>query len=314
MSLRARAAFLARVLVSVALLAFLLHTLDVAAIQAAIARVPWWALGAALAILLAQILVLSWRWRVITTYIGGDLSFRDALRLTFVGLFFSQTLPTSIGGDAMRIWEARRAGLAGEQAMGGVIIERLTGLVAIALVVTLSMPLVWADFRAGELRWLLLALAPAALALLAVLAFVDRLPLGRLPTRVREYIAFVASNLRGIGRSATSITTVFSLGAVAAMLGISSAYAVGRHLGIELGLPAYLVSLGGAVLLTVVPVSVAGWGVREVATVGLFGAMGVPAEKALVVSLLYGVGVLVVSLPGGLLWHFARRPDVAYGK
>lgn len=314
MTLRSRAAFLLRALVSAALMIVLFQSLDLAAITAAIALLPWWALATALLILLSQVLVLAWRWRVITSYIGGGLHFGDALRLTFVGLFFSQTLPTSIGGDAMRIWEARRLGLSGELAIGSVIIERLTGLAAIALVVTLSLPFVWTDLGESQLRWALLALAPAALALLAALAFVDLLPLQRLPKAAHSYLGFIALSLRRIGQSTLASTNVLLLGAIAAVVGISSALAIGHHVGIGLGLAAYLVALGGAVLLTVVPVSVAGWGVREIATVGIFGAMGVPAEKAVVVSLLYGVGLLVVSLPGGLLWQAARSQRAPYGK
>jgi uncharacterized membrane protein YbhN (UPF0104 family) len=250
---------------------------------------------------------------VITSRIGGRLHFGDALRLTFVGLFFSQTLPTSIGGDAMRIWEARRLGLSGEMALGSVIIERVTGLAAIALMVTLSLPFVWADLGENHLRWAFLALAPTALALVAALAFADVMPLQRLPDSASAYVRFVALGLRTIGGSPRALSDVLLLGIIAAGVGISSAFVIGCQIGIGLGLAAYLVALGGAVLLTVVPISVAGWGVREVAMVGILGAMGVPAEKAIVVSLLFGIGVLVVSLPGGLLWRSANRQPIRRG-
>ena len=313
-TLRSRGASLARTLVSVALLVVLLRTLDIGTIKSAVALLPWWALAAVLLILLGQVLVLAWRWCVITSRIGGCLQFGDALRLTFVGLFFSQTLPTSIGGDAMRIWEARRLGLSGELALGSVIIERVTGLAAIAMLVTLSLPFVWADLGESHLRWAFLALAPAALALVAALAFADLLPLQRLPESARAYVRFIAGGLRRIGGSVRATSDVLLLGIIAAAIGISSAFVIGCQIGIGLGLAAYLVALGGAVLLTVVPVSLAGWGVREVAMVGILGAMGVPAEKAIVVSLLFGVGVLMVSLPGGVLWRSANRRPVARGK
>ena len=310
-TLRSRGAFLLRALVSGTLLIVLSRTLDFGAIKSAMALLPWWALVSALLILLGQVLLLAWRWHVIASRIGGRLPFGDALRLTFVGLFFSQTLPTSIGGDAMRIWEARRLGLPGEVALGSVVIERVTGLAAIAFMVAFAVPFVWSELGESYLRWALLGLAPAALILVVALAFADSLPLHRLPEKARAYIRFIAHALRRIGGSPRAASDVFLLGMIAAVVGISSAFVIGGQVGIGLGLAAYLVALGGSVLLTVLPVSVAGWGVREMAMVGIFGAMGVPAEKAIVVSLLFGMGVLAVAMPGGMLWRSVSRERVA---
>ncbi len=60
----------------------------------------------------------------------------------------------------------------------------------------------------------------------------------------------------------------------------------------------YLVLVPPALLLTVLPVSLAGWGVREGALVGLFVLIGAPRATVLTCSLLYGFNNLVASLPG----------------
>ena len=88
---------------------------------------------------------------------------------------------------------------------------------------------------------------------------------------------------------------------VASFTGLLAAYLMGEGLGIAIGLPAYIVLVGGSVLLSVLPISLGGWGVREVSMVALFGSVGAGAEQALALSLLWGVLPLLISAPVGLL-------------
>jgi hypothetical protein len=59
--------------------------------------------------------------------------------------------------------------------------------------------------------------------------------------------------------------------------------------------------------MSMLPVSVAGWGVRELAMVSAFGYAGVPNADALLMSLCFGLLILTISLPGGLLWLVTAR-------
>ena len=99
------------------------------------------------------------------------------------------------------------------------------------------------------------------------------------------------------------------LGIAASLTGIVAAYVLGLDLGIELSFPAYVVLVGGATLFAVLPISLGGWGVREVGMVALFGAVGVSPERALTLSVLYGVLPLLISLPGGLSWWMGGAPE-----
>jgi hypothetical protein len=60
-------------------------------------------------------------------------------------------------------------------------------------------------------------------------------------------------------------------------------------------------------LITVLPISLAGWGVREVTVVALLGMLGVEDEAALLLSIEFGLLAMLVSLPGGVLWLFVGR-------
>ena len=77
---------------------------------------------------------------------------------------------------------------------------------------------------------------------------------------------------------------------------------VAGSLGVDLSFGSWVVIAPPVILIQLVPVSLAGWGVRELGFVVVLAGFGVPAEAALAASLLFGLCMIVVGLPGGLLW------------
>ena len=82
-------------------------------------------------------------------------------------------------------------------------------------------------------------------------------------------------------------------------------------LGLGLALPVTLtdclVLVPPVVLVATLPISIAGWGAREVAMITLFGLIGIPATQATALSVLFGLSTLLIALPGGLLWLLERH-------
>jgi uncharacterized membrane protein YbhN (UPF0104 family) len=68
-----------------------------------------------------------------------------------------------------------------------------------------------------------------------------------------------------------------------------------------------LVLVPPVILVATLPISIAGWGAREVAMVTVFGLIGVPSAQATALSVLFGVATLATALPGGLFWLMERR-------
>jgi uncharacterized membrane protein YbhN (UPF0104 family) len=96
------------------------------------------------------------------------------------------------------------------------------------------------------------------------------------------------------------------------VVGAGVVFILARGIGAQIGLLECLVVALPVMLITMVPISVAGWGVREGAMVVGFGFVGVPANEAFTVSILVGLVIMVAGIPGGVIWlmtgHSFERP------
>jgi uncharacterized membrane protein YbhN (UPF0104 family) len=187
----------------------------------------------------------------------------------------------------------------------GVAIDRITGLGALlllTLVAHLVNPGLLPEQVYGPISWLLAAglLGFFSLAFLGRLAWIGGHPrLAVLKTMMDRLLQAVS--LR------RSLLLASSL--LVPLLAMLAFFAAGRALGLQYDLVTYFAIVPPALVLTVVPVSIAGWGVREGALVGLFSLIGADKTVVLMMSLVYGILLILVSLPGlvvflrgGRLW------------
>jgi uncharacterized protein (TIRG00374 family) len=296
---------------SLLLVGWVASALDLGALAQALGGMDARGLVVAVLLLGAQSLVIGWRWRRIVIHLGGRLSGGDAVRWVLIGQFFNGALPTSIGGDALRIWLLHRSGVGGELAVQSVLIERVSGLVVLGLIVSSCVPAIWTAFAAAPVVTLGLALAGPMLALVivAVLVF-GRICSDWLPRRAAAALRTTIDSLHPFLCSPRLVAEVAGLACVASLIGLAAGHVLAQALGITTSFPATAALLGGAVILSIAPVSLGGWGVREVGMVALFGSVGVPAEAALALSLLWGALPLAIALPVFLLWLRDRPAPV----
>jgi len=297
----------AKAVFSVTLVAWVISTIERDALAATVSQLSVGSLMLAAALFVFQALVIGWRWHRIVEWLDGSLPPRDAMRWVFVGMFFNNALPTSVGGDAVRVWLLNRSGASLALSLGSVVIERGTGIVLLGLLITACMPAVWPLLTDQSLRLLLASTGPLLFAGLAVTTIAYKFAGGLMPAIVAGPLQSLGSGLRRLALQPRALAELMALGIAASILGLLAAYVLGKDLGIPLALPAYVALVGGAVLLSVLPVSLGGWGMREWGMVSLFGAVGVSAEQALALSLVWGVLPLLISLPAGLIWWAGRR-------
>src|SRR5215203_4151502 len=124
-----------KILISAALLYLALRNVDFYELASRfnVASLGW--IGLAIAVTFLQIFVGVLRWREISAECGAPLPTRQAMRFNVIGTFFNQTLPSSIGGDAVRLWLVARSGHGWRAATYSIFVDRAIGLIALAVVV-----------------------------------------------------------------------------------------------------------------------------------------------------------------------------------
>lgn len=292
-----------KLVVSIALVAVLLRAVGAGDAVARLRSVdPAW-LALALAVALFQVLICAERWRGVLAAIGARLPFKDAFVFWYIGAFFNQTLPSSVGGDAVRGYLAFKRGMSFAQVLSSLVLERVATVLALVVLVAALTPFVAGDLQGGEwfqrAVWLVLA---AALGGTALMMGMDRLPVKLTRFRLARALVILAGDARrALLHPAHAIRAMgwSFLGHVNLSL---VAYLLARAVGVEVGLMDCLVLFPPVLLAQIIPVSLAGWGVREGAMVALFALAGVAAQDALAISILFGLSMALTSLPGVLLW------------
>jgi glycosyltransferase 2 family protein len=262
-------------------------------------------LGAAFAMVLAQIALGALRWRAILVRLGGHVTLLAALRLFYASVFFNTCLIGGFAGDAARMWLTYRAGVDASTAAKSVIVDRIAALAGVALLIIVTTPLF--ILRAGT-EWVMfvpIAIAIAGLAGIVVAAQLNSLPTAWLRWRPLRLLQALGGATRAVFMHRSAFPTLaLAVGAQTAMA--LSVYFVARSLRIEVSALDCLVLMQPVALATALPISIGGWGVREGAIIGLFGLIGVPSAAALVLSVQVGLVTMAASLPGGL-FCFASR-------
>ena len=297
-----------KILISAALLYLALRKVNFAdlASRINIASLGW--IGLAIAATFFQIFIGALRWREISADCDAPLTTTQATRFNLIGTFFNQTLPSSIGGDAVRLWLVARGGAGWRAATYSIFVDRAIGLIALAVVIVASLPWSYRLIDDPHGRSALLFVDFAALA-----GGVGFLILGRLdwPWLKRWWATHhlhacsVIANRVICSRVRGPKLAVLSL--LVHVLAVVIAWCVVRSIAAPIGFRQVFQLIPPVMLITMLPISIAGWGVRE-ATMGLaFGYAGLVTSEGVNVSLLFGAVSFIVGAFGGLVWIFSAE-------
>jgi uncharacterized membrane protein YbhN (UPF0104 family) len=297
--------------VSALLLYLAFRRIDLGAVGERLSRLePAW-LAAGLAIALVQVLLVALRWRQIARLCGAAMTARQAVRFNIIAAFFSQVLPSTVGGDAMRIWLLGRTGAGWVRATYSVLLDRFIGVLALAVCVAGGLH--WSFELIGDplARGVLAAIGLGFLAAAAVF-----LSLGRVPALGRRKLTRNLAEIAVLGGKILSSRSVGPLIILASILvhvlTAALAWSVAQGIGAKVGFADAFLLVLPVMLIATIPVSIAGWGVRESALVLAFSYAGLPATDGLVLSVLLGLVLFVVGLIGGGVWLVStEKPHAA---
>lgn len=256
----------------------------------------------AVLILGAQFLLSSLRWWVILRRLRIPVEVRRALSIFGVGALANLVLVTSLAGISVRALLLMRSGIRASAALGALVVERAAAVVGLLLCLCAGLvcafPLLWPSVRTLEVS------KPVVIA--AVLALGVGLGGLALLTRYDAVRRFV-NQLRGIGRSRRAIVELAASSLFIVLAGFVAVAALARGMHIDVDTLGLIAVLPFVAIISALPISVGGWGVREGSMVAGLGLVGVQAEQAIALSIIYGlVGVLVTVILGfaaTMLWE-----------
>jgi glycosyltransferase 2 family protein len=292
-------------MVSGGLIWWLIDGVDLGAARDRIIGADLKILGLVALVSIVQVGICVVRWRAVVTAINAVISYLDGIRLYFISFFFNQALPSSVGGDAVRVYKVYKNGMSLSCAINGVMLERVATVLGLILLVVLATPFFIDRVGPDEAAWIVpfvSVLGVGGLAGLIVLMFLDRLPSSLSHWRVVRGLAMLAADARRVFLS--PLNAFKALGwSLAGHVNIALAtYLLGLSIGLEITWLDCMVLMPPVLLVMTLPISIAGWGVREQAMVTAFALIGVPGEGALVLSIMFGLMGLLLGLPGGIVW------------
>jgi hypothetical protein len=273
----------------------------------------WAALATFIAMLLIPLAGLRW-YNVVDSLEVRDqhIPLTPMIAATSVGLFFAQVLP-NVAGEGIRAWLLVRLGCDWRTAVTGSVIDRGLGvglLIALGFVILL---LPSALTALGGYREVVLAVYGALiLAGVLGLSFAPKLVPLLARWRYSRWLATLAADVHRVFLGPKG-PVLLIIGCLIHALTIVIVWSVGRAQGLALPLPDAAVLFTVMVGVVIVPISINGWGLRELAVVSLLAAHGVAPERALLFSVCFGLAQAVGSLPGALAWllyPFAPVPGV----
>lgn len=284
--------------------------LDLQAFRALFTRLPFWFYLLSFLVVLAGQLGYAWRWRLLLAAAGVRVPFPIVLRQYFMGLFVSNFLPSTVGGDVAKVYYLGRTH--GYHAVtASIVVDRMLGIGLLALLASATLwaagPVSSAVLTAAHL--VVTGVAAGAVGMLVVTG----VGTGGLPDRVARFGSTAVGLARRLQRLRVGMAAPLGRGSVlvqasAIVAGYFVAVAAVYVLFVRLQggrPPSFLVMFAiatAASVLSNIPLSFNGLGLREQLHAALLAPFGVAPEVAVAISLLFFGHLVVASLAGLVFW------------
>jgi len=261
--------------------------------------------------------ICIFRWRILMRPLMPVPSLGQLFGIYCIGLFFNLTFPTVVGGDLVKMYYAGKPTRRYAESFAATFLDRDAGMLAMMIIAGIAMavhPVTLSSIPVPLIVW-----GACLLFLFANIAiFAPRLHrrltrglhrhgMARLATKIDAISA--AFQVMGKHRSALYVSLLISL--ANQLLVISVSYIIAEGLRLEIPFRYFLVFVPVITLISMIPVSLNGMGLREYAFVALFSAIGVTKASGMALGLLSSLFIILSAIPGGIFYIFFRsRTDM----
>ena len=272
-------------------------------------------LGGALVLTLAGVVLSAVRWSAVLDALGLHAPFKRLLSLYFAGQFMGNVLPSTIGGDALRVSRLAKDNGEPPTTFASVVLERLTGWVVLPAITLAGLAVNPGLRDLGRASAIAFATAAGTLVLLGAVLTLTFLTNSGIEERLehnegwKRFTTAVRFGLHRLRHEPAATARILATGLAYQLILIGSALMAARALGMPAGVgPTALLAFVPAVLIAqVLPISISGLGVREGLFVLFLQPLDVPQSQAIALGLLLYLLNLVVSLLGAPAFAVGQR-------
>jgi glycosyltransferase 2 family protein len=306
-----------KVILTLGLFALAFRSIDIGDVILHIRQLPLSLLALVIGLLLCQMIMSGIRLSSISGMIVSRVPLVTALRLNWIGSFFSLALVTFVSGDVVRTMVLRRTCHLGMRDSVGIItLDRIVGLLAILVIVSITAP--WAiqltaDERIRRSIEVLAVIGAVIVVGFGLVGFLARR--SRVVESVRAKISgskivYILLDVMTVARhlfdSRREIPKIVVISLLIQIINVAVIFFLINGMGAQVSIWQCMLIVPTVMLISLLPFSVAGWGLRESAMATGFALIQAPAAPAVAASVMFGVLTLAIALPGGLLWWSSR--------
>jgi hypothetical protein len=294
--------------ISLALLAFLFSRTDLQAIRALFRSLRLPLLLSSIALYLLAQIVSTLRWQCLLRAEQINLSTWRLILLYYEGMFFNLMLPTVIGGDIVRGYQIFRLTRQKDSSVASILVERLSGYVALIMIACIALILGSSHLHDPVTVWLTIASAAGIVGIIAgllnnqlqmlIFRVLNRTGLGRF----HEVLHGFYGALRRYWKHRRALLQAVGLSLILQLLLIMIFYLISRSLNLSVPLRYFFLFVPLISVVSMLPISVAGLGVRESGSVYFFAKVGLDSAGAISLSLLWFAVTACCSGLGGIVF------------
>lgn len=254
----------------------------------------------ALVFQVASIFLAAYRWRLIMQTLQFKERVSFYVQSYFKGMFFNQLLPGSISGDAVKVYDLSKKNYSKKESLYGVLIDRVIGLVGLLILNFVSNIIFYGSFP----YWLFHLINMVTLG--GIIGFFAGLYISKIKAleniKLIKYIYKLSKKTYDLYINKKDLLKHLSISILVHLCSVMAIYTIALSIGVNLSFYYYLVAIPPVFLFLIVPISFAGWGIREGAMVAILSLVGVDKEKILVISIVYGITLIISSSIGAWFW------------
>ena len=296
-----------RIGVSLGLIALMISRLDLDNMLRFIRRADPVLVLATLVTVFVDRALMAARWMKLVEALDVPVSRVRAAKIFFLSTFFGSFLPSGVGGEAVRAMSFTRLTSRGVESVASVVMDRLLGLVSMLLTGLLSLSVFYRVYPHPALLGVVVALSAVSFSGLALAlarpvhaSVLERFRGGT--TRFADWARKAVEALARYRERLDVLGIVLGMSVGVQLLRVLQAYLLSESMSLETPAIYFLCFVPPILVVTMLPISVGGWGTANVAYVALFSQVGMDPDGAFVLSVLILALGVVGNLPGGLIY------------